>query len=36
LGVRIIDVSAYVSERLIREIERRGFNLMDFDNFHVG
>jgi acetolactate synthase regulatory subunit len=29
LGVRIIDVSAYVSERLIREIERRGFNLMD-------
>jgi hypothetical protein len=27
--MRVIDASVYVPERLIKEIERRGFNLMD-------
>jgi hypothetical protein len=31
-----IDASVYVPERLIKAMGRRGFNLMDFDNFHVG
>lgn len=29
MGMRVIDASVYVPERLIKEIERRGFNLMD-------
>jgi hypothetical protein len=33
--VGVIDASAYVPERLIREIERRGFNLMDLIILHA-